>query len=106
MGYVGDTGPTSFTHVPAMPIWSEPESKEMFVPAKRASITKPKLMACVRTEDLLSKSAYASDMTEQEQLFGNYEEGRWGFMLTDIKPLPEPIPAKGALGLWEWDESS
>ncbi len=61
-----------------------------------------RLMACVRTEDLLSKSAYASDMTEQEELFGNYEPRRWGWMLTDIKPLREPILAKGALSLWDW----
>lgn len=62
-----------------------------------------RLIACVRTDDLLSKPAYACDMTEQEQMFGNYDEGRWGWMLTDIKRLPDPEPAKGALRLWEWD---
>ncbi len=61
-----------------------------------------RLIACVRTEELLSKSVYAPDMSEQEQMFGDYSEGRWGWMLADIKPLSKPIPAKGALGLWDW----
>lgn len=60
-----------------------------------------RLVACVRTEDLLSKSPYTPDMTDQEQMFGNYDPGRWGWMLADIKPC-DPIPAKGALSLWEW----
>jgi hypothetical protein len=34
-------------------------------------------------------------------------DGKWffgpiGWILDDIKPLDQPIPAKGALGLWEW----
>ena len=64
-----------------------------------------RLVGCVRTYELLSKAAYACDMTEQEQAFGNYDPNRWGWMLADIKPLAEPVPAKGALGLWEWGGS-
>ena len=36
--------------------------------------------------------------------FGNYEPGRYAWILQNIKMLKEPIPAKGALGLWEWNE--
>ncbi len=39
---------------------------------------------------------------EPELSFGNFAPGRCGWMLTDVVMLPEPIPAKGALGLWEW----
>ncbi len=60
-----------------------------------------RLVACVPTTELLAKSAYAEDMTEQEQLFGNYEPRRWGFMLAEIKGI-RPVPATGALSLWEW----
>lgn len=35
--------------------------------------------------------------------FGNYEAGRYGWLLENAKMLPEPIPAKGALSLWEWE---
>jgi hypothetical protein len=42
--------------------------------------------------------------TPQERAFGNYDAGRWAWILEDIKPLPEPILAKGALSLWEWNQ--
>ncbi len=34
--------------------------------------------------------------------FGDYSPGRFAWMLANVRALPEPIPAKGALGLWEW----
>ena len=37
-----------------------------------------------------------------EYTAGVYAEGRYAWLLTDIRPLPEPIPAKGRLGLWEY----
>lgn len=39
-----------------------------------------------------------------EFALGDYSMGRYAWLLTDVQPLPIPIPAKGALGLWEWDE--
>jgi hypothetical protein len=41
-------------------------------------------------------------LTEQERVFGHYEMGRFAWMLEDIRPLEIPIPAKGALGLWDF----
>lgn len=35
-----------------------------------------------------------------EVAFGNYEPGRWGWVLTDVRRLPDPVPCRGALGLW------
>jgi hypothetical protein len=40
---------------------------------------------------------------EPERSFGDYSPGRFMWLLTNIRALPEPIPAKGALGLWEYD---
>lgn len=37
----------------------------------------------------------------RESRFGDYSPGRFAWLLTNIRALPEPIPAKGALGLWE-----
>lgn len=34
--------------------------------------------------------------------FGDYATGRFAWFLDDIRPLPFPVPAKGALGLWDW----
>lgn len=42
--------------------------------------------------------------TEQEKAFGDYADGRWAWLLANIVILPKPISAKGALGLWEWQE--
>lgn len=39
---------------------------------------------------------------ERERAFGDYTPGRWVWLLREVVMLPEPIPARGALGLWEW----
>lgn len=35
--------------------------------------------------------------------FGVYEVGRFAWILENVQPLTEPITAKGALSLWEWE---
>jgi len=42
-------------------------------------------------------------LTDQERAFGDYSPGRYAWLLDNICALPEPIPARGALGLWEVD---
>ena len=39
----------------------------------------------------------------QELDFGDYSLGRYGWILKDPVLFDTPIPAKGRLGLWEWD---
>lgn len=46
------------------------------------------------------------DLTEQERAFGDYAPGRYAWLLADVRALPTPIPVKGALGLWEWEEDA
>ena len=36
--------------------------------------------------------------------FGVYAVGRCAWILENIKPLEKPIPAKGKLSLWEWED--
>jgi activating signal cointegrator 1 len=55
------------------------------------------LMGMRRTEDV------AHQITAFERLYGDYHPGRWAWMLSDIKPLEEPIFIKGAMGLWTWN---
>lgn len=38
---------------------------------------------------------------EPEHAFGDYSDGRYMWFLENVHPLPEPIPCRGALGLWE-----
>lgn len=35
--------------------------------------------------------------------FGVYAVGRYAWILENVKPLEKPIPAKGALSIWEWE---
>jgi len=39
---------------------------------------------------------------EPERSFGDYTAGRFAWFIHDVRCLPEPVEAKGALGLWEW----
>jgi hypothetical protein len=34
--------------------------------------------------------------------YGDFAPGRYAWLLTDIKPVDPPVPAKGHQGLWEW----
>jgi hypothetical protein len=38
---------------------------------------------------------------EPERSFGVYAPGRFAWALEDPRPLAQPIPARGMLGLWE-----
>jgi hypothetical protein len=39
---------------------------------------------------------------EPERSFGDYTPGRFAWFFHNVRQLPEPVDAKGALGLWEW----
>lgn len=44
-------------------------------------------------------------LSDRERAFGDYSLGRYAWILEDVRRLPDPIPAKGALQLWNWDEA-
>ena len=58
-----------------------------------------RLVDCVPTT-----SPKLADIGELERRLGNYLPGRFGWVLNDVIKLPEPIPAKGMQGIWEWAE--
>lgn len=45
---------------------------------------------------------YISTLTEDEIALGDYSLGRYAWRLANVKKLPEPMPAKGRQGLWNW----
>ena len=53
------------------------------------------LVDVVRVEDLEAKP-----IDVYEGAFGNYESGRWAFMLDAVRPLKRPLPVRGMQGLW------
>ena len=76
-----------------------------------AVIATCELVDCIRTDQMRvgglvawnRDSSYWS-LTNQEKAFGDYSPGRYAWLLDNVQMLPEPIPAKGALGLWEWKQ--
>jgi hypothetical protein len=40
---------------------------------------------------------------EFETQFGNYDTGRWAWILTGVIPLAHPAAAIGARKLWDWE---
>ena len=57
------------------------------------------LYSCVETD----KIDRFVKLTDQEESFGDYSPRRFAFLLDNVRVLPEPVPASGALGLWEWN---
>lgn len=63
-----------------------------------AVIATANLVAVHRVEDV------RGSLSEKEKAFGDYSDGRFAWELANVALLAQPIPAKGMLGLWEWDE--
>ena len=42
--------------------------------------------------------------TTQEVAFGDYEPGRYAWRLELVESFPEPIPARGAQKIWDWED--
>lgn len=54
----------------------------------------------------ISHAPYFGDYfvpTEQEMALGDWTPGRYAWELQNVRILPEPIPAKGKQGLWNWE---
>jgi hypothetical protein len=65
------------------------------------------LTDCVPTfqKGALAECWLSSSISIQERHFGNYAANRFGWMLSKVRALPEPIPYKGEQGLFEIDAS-
>ena len=44
-----------------------------------------------------------NELTDREMLFGNYEDGRYAWMLKMVDVFEPGIPAKGNRMLWNWE---
>lgn len=58
------------------------------------------LVDIVRTEDI------RDSLSATELAFGDYTDGRYAWQLANPVLFPEPIPARGALSLWEWQANN
>jgi hypothetical protein len=53
------------------------------------------LVDCLPVEELVGK------ISDRERAFGNYEAGRWGWVLRNPRACV-PVAARGQLAIWEW----
>lgn len=89
------------------PLHSMVDNKPSIQYSVGAIIAKCNLVDCVK---IVSRESYHSmacleggrDVTGKEFKFGDYTPGRYAWLFEDIELLPELIPAKGQLKLWEY----
>lgn len=74
--------------------WSGIEEKHL---PRGAVVAVCNLVDCVPT-DSLTQAQIGTDRP-----FGDFSLGRYGWLLADVKLFPKPVPAKGMLGLWNWE---
>lgn len=60
------------------------------------------VLATAQLIDCIPTYRVAANVSDQEEAFGDFSPGRWAWMLADIRQLPTPVPARGSLGLWNW----
>lgn len=56
-----------------------------------------RMFDCVRTEKI------ADSISPIERALGDYTPGRFAWVFTDFVILPQPIPARGSQGFWNWE---
>ena len=62
-----------------------------------------RLSAIVSSGAAKTRLSQLGEVGQLELSFGNYQPNRYAWAVTEIMPLPHPIYAKGAQGLWWWD---
>ena len=88
--------------------WTEPFMSTLLKSEYKMLLHRLPFGAIIATCNLIDVVPINADFTQglskHEIAFGDYSgQGRFAWILEDVKHLPEPIPAKGQLGLWEYD---
>lgn len=60
------------------------------------------LRACVKVSELYKLKCWDFTPSADELTFGDFSVGRYAWLLEHQYDFIDPIPAKGALGLWPW----
>lgn len=80
--------------------WPTPRARVTGLP-RGAVVATAVLVGCEPTDSAITE-ALLRERGDDERLFGDYTPGRWAWFFENIEALPEPVPAVGARGLWEW----
>lgn len=60
------------------------------------------IAVCDLVEIVRMTPAFIAQRAEKERAFGDWRPGRFAWRLANVQALPEPVPVRGAQGLWEW----
>ena len=66
-----------------------------------AIIAIAELADCVATYDMVGYSGLIKNIGWDELRLGDYSDGRYGLVLSNVRALPEPVPCRGKQGLWK-----
>jgi activating signal cointegrator 1 len=105
--YTAYRGPLAIHAAKGFPAWA----KE-FAEVERALGRVPGRipLACIVATARLVRVRKTQDIeptiSAVERHYGDYSWGRFAWILEDVVALPEPIYAKGALGLWNWEPAA
>lgn len=73
--------------------------------AEQAGVTNPPMGAVISIARLVDIVPVEDlRISELEQFWGDYSPGRYGWILEDVRPLPEPLKANGKQLLWDWQQ--
>lgn len=74
-----------------------------FLQRTRGCVIATATLDCCGAFDAATHRRVIDRFGENELAFGDFTPGRFGFYLANVVRLPRPIPAKGQLGLWDWE---
>ncbi|MFZ5688643.1 MAG: ASCH domain-containing protein [Bacillota bacterium] len=76
-----------------------------FVRGKNISLPCGVVIATCRLVDCVTITPeFVATLSEQERAFGDYTQGRYAWILDNVRRLERPVPANGRQRLWELDE--
>jgi len=70
-----------------------------------AALPTGKVIAICELIDILPTEDVRDIVENRELAFGDFETGRYAWLLEDVRSLPIAMPATGRQGLWTWDYS-
>lgn len=60
------------------------------------------VLGAVKINGILRAETVAGRISAQEAAFGDFAEGRWAWRISNIRPFPVAVPARGRKKLWDW----
>lgn len=74
------------------------------VDAAVRALPRGKVLCIVRLDSIETTDSVRDILSQREQIFGNFEDGRYAWFMEMVQRFDPPIAAKGNRMLWNWEE--